>query len=583
MIARYIAPSAFLIVLAATSPSVHAQVLPLPGANVVVEDSGQELYYRNETNWKLTNYVALEGQIATWSLTLQRQATSPNRLSVYGFVRIRNTGNLSAPLGNIIVNLQHKVGSDWISAAVDCADATNGDAAIAARLARGATRESEALNTTLGPSNFLATGSTATFVETAGSGALNLMDADTNTVFSMVPQPILAPGQVVNLLYTAEFDNSVIGVQENAEVRPEVLVSFGNAAARSGNGGATAIAVDINGNLVLDVEEGRVRTARSDTVRIVPALDRAHDSVTLDDLDQASDMTTTGTLFYTDAVTTVGGGTGIETANATIFRSVTAELQGCSNIMGSPRRHDNWGGVITNEAHISSPGTMITVSGAIDPNSGQPWRSYVFAGRTTIDQVWCDTADVSSLGDGFPMCVACTFTQGGWGASPNGHNPAMLLADNFATVYPSGVEVGIPGGGGFSMIFNSSTAVMNYLPAGGPPSILNADLIDPLSSSSGVFGGQVLALQINIDFAAAGLPHDDDQDISVLTLCNTGTSLDGLTLAQILAVANTVLGGGALPAGFTASTLNDMITDINESFDNCNPTGWTQEHICRGD
>jgi hypothetical protein len=31
------------------------------------------------------------------------------------------------------------------------------------------------------------------------------------------------------------------------------------------------------------------------------------------------------------------------------------------------------------------------------------------------------------------------------------------------------------------------------------------------------------------------------------------------------------------------SDLNDLITDLNESFDNCNPDGWAQEHICRGD
>jgi hypothetical protein len=303
--------------------------------------------------------------------------------------------------------------------------------------------------------------------------------------------------------------------------------------------------------------------------------------VTLTDMDEATDITVTGTIQVVDVATDVGEGTGTETTSTTIARTVSAELQGCADIFGRTRR--NFGGVVTNESRVRDAGSTVTVSGAIDPQSGQPYSTYQFRGRSNLDLVWCDTADYSSNGSGFPMCVSCTFTQGGWGADPNGHNPASLLADNFATVYPSGIEVGIPGGSGFSMIFTTSSAVGAYLPAGGPSSVLNSDLVDATSSSSGVFGGQVLALQINVDISAAGLPHADDQKIGDLKLCNTGTSLDGMTISQILAIANSVLGGGALPSGFTVSDLNDLITDLNESFDNCNPDGWAQEHICRGD
>jgi hypothetical protein len=567
--------------LTASSPPARAQRLPLPGANIVVDDSGQAVYYRNETEWKLTNYVSLEGQIATWAITLQRKATGPDMLAVHGFVRVRNAGNVAAPLGNVVVNLQRRVGTDWVSAAANCADATHGDAANSSRFVLGATRENAGLNATLGPSNFVSDGSTGTFVETAGSGTLSLWNGDGNTVFSMIPQVALEPGQSLTLLYTAEFDNTALAIPEGTDLRPELLVSFGNSAARAGTG-TNGYAIDINGNQVLDLEETRVRTARADSENALPPIERNHDSMRLDDMDDFSDMTTTGTLVFVNPVTDIGGGSGIETTSDTILRAVSAELQGCSNVMGQGRRRA-FGGVITNQAHMYSPGSTITVSGAIDPNTGKPYSTYTFPGCTNIDEVWCDTADVSSLGAGFPMCVACTFTQGGWGGEPNGHNPASMLADNFATVYPSGVEVGIPGGGGFSMIFTSQPAIETYLPAGGTAGVLNADLVDPASSSSGVFGGQVLALQLNVDFSAAGLPHGDDQVIGDLHLCNTGTSLDGMTISQILVVANQVLGGGSLPSGFTVATLNDLVTDLNESFDNCNPDGWAQENICRGD
>ena len=42
------------------------------------------------------------------------------------------------------------------------------------------------------------------------------------------------------------------------------------------------------------------------------------------------------------------------------------------------------------------------------------------------------------------------------------------------------------------MKFTSALALQNYLPAGGAPGVLTADLFNPTSSSANVFGGQVL-------------------------------------------------------------------------------------------
>ena len=113
---------------------------------------------------------------------------------------------------------------------------------------------------------------------------------------------------------------------------------------------------------------------------------------------------------------------------------------------------------------------------------------------------------------------------------------------------------------------------MNYLPAGGKPHALIADLVNPTSSPSGVFGGQVLALQLNVDFSATGgLPGG----FGSLTLSGTGTSFDGMMLSQILAAANLALGGGSL----LDSTLNDLVSLLNQGFDNCYPSGWVQDHL----
>jgi hypothetical protein len=175
----------------------------------------------------------------------------------------------------------------------------------------------------------------------------------------------------------------------------------------------------------------------------------------------------------------------------------------------------------------------------------------------------------------------CTFTatQGGWGAPPNGNNIGMLLKNNFALVYPNGVEIGIPGAGGFSMKFNSQPAIQAYLPAGSTASSLTSDLVNPTSSPAGVFGGQVLALQLNVDFGYKGISLGSAGPVGNLVYSENGSPLSGKTISNILAIANVALGGGALPSGVTISLLNNVVTSLNEAFDNCNTTGWAAAHL----
>ncbi|PYV50314.1 MAG: hypothetical protein DMG98_28075 [Acidobacteria bacterium] len=125
------------------------------------------------------------------------------------------------------------------------------------------------------------------------------------------------------------------------------------------------------------------------------------------------------------------------------------------------------------------------------------------------------------------------------------------------------------------MKFTTAAAVGAYLPAGGPPDSLDVDLVNPSSSNSSVFGGQVLALQINVDFSAQNITGNGP--IGALVLCNVG-----VTANQVLADANTVLGGGALPSYVTSiSDLNDLADNLNNAFDNWMDTGWQEVNLCR--
>jgi hypothetical protein len=140
-----------------------------------------------------------------------------------------------------------------------------------------------------------------------------------------------------------------------------------------------------------------------------------------------------------------------------------------------------------------------------------------------------------------------------------------VRAAKFATDFPSGVTIG---GFPFALLFNSSTAIQNFLPQGGPPSSLNSSATNATTSSAGVFAGQVLALALNVGV----------NNMGSVVISGTGTSFDGQTVSALLAAANTTLASGTLPPGFSSiSKLNDLVDTMNNKFDNCNWTGWIDE------
>jgi hypothetical protein len=95
-----------------------------------------------------------------------------------------------------------------------------------------------------------------------------------------------------------------------------------------------------------------------------------------------------------------------------------------------------------------------------------------------------------------------TFSEDEWGETPAGGNVGALLENNYDSIFaPSDLlEVGIHGSAGFSIIFDNPDDLIAYLPANGTAGALTADLLDPASSASGVFGGEVAALALNIAF-----------------------------------------------------------------------------------
>lgn len=80
---------------------------------------------------------------------------------------------------------------------------------------------------------------------------------------------------------------------------------------------------------------------------------------------------------------------------------------------------------------------------------------------------------------------------------------------------------------------------------------------------------QALALTFNLDIT-------DPLGASIANLyydCGGSTPFSGLTVSQILAAANDALGQKILLGGLKYSDYNKVLTDLNESYDDCKPAG----------
>jgi hypothetical protein len=54
---------------------------------------------------------------------------------------------------------------------------------------------------------------------------------------------------------------------------------------------------------------------------------------------------------------------------------------------------------------------------------------------------------------------------------------------------------------GFAIAFDSPAAIFSYLPTGGQAAALTSEVVDPSLTNSGAFGGDVVALQLDVDFS----------------------------------------------------------------------------------
>jgi|WetSurMetagenome_2_1015567.scaffolds.fasta_scaffold66453_3 hypothetical protein len=175
------------------------------------------------------------------------------------------------------------------------------------------------------------------------------------------------------------------------------------------------------------------------------------------------------------------------------------------------------------------------------------------------------------------QCMAFrTQTQGGWGGSCNGNNPACYLDTNFATCFPNGISIGCDAE--YHLTFSNALQIEMFLPATGTPTDIS---INP----NNVLAGQALALSLNIGFdvcdpnfspCAANL----GSALCIQTTNATASACNGYTPQQILDSINGMISSpcacteepGAVPylCNLGYSTLTACADLINTNFDNGN-------------
>ena len=123
--------------------------------------------------------------------------------------------------------------------------------------------------------------------------------------------------------------------------------------------------------------------------------------------------------------------------------------------------------------------------------------------------------------------------------------------------------VGTPGQ--YFMAFSGASAVAAYIPANGAPEALS----NPTNSPSGLFGGDVVALTLNVDISNAGFLHGTSSipfgNLDLTNFSDGLSGLNGLTVSQFLGIANTCLGDGSCPYGL--DNVAAIADELDASFD----------------
>ncbi|HKK10463.1 MAG TPA: hypothetical protein VJ939_06470, partial [Bacteroidales bacterium] len=179
------------------------------------------------------------------------------------------------------------------------------------------------------------------------------------------------------------------------------------------------------------------------------------------------------------------------------------------------------------------------------------------ANKKSAKSVTCDL-------DGF-----VTYSKGGWGQKAAGNNVGATRDAHFDQVYPGDFVVGDEDG--FTITFNASNNVADYLPGGGGPSVLSQSYENPIKKQGnngvhlGQLADQLIAARLNRDYSEAGVLGDSEAEYHLGELVYNDGDFEGMTVDEFLEQAQAALSGEGLN-GFNASQYAAGAEQIINSF-----------------
>ncbi len=165
-----------------------------------------------------------------------------------------------------------------------------------------------------------------------------------------------------------------------------------------------------------------------------------------------------------------------------------------------------------------------------------------------------------------------------WWVPCNGFNPGSVLTNCFGAIYSNGcVQIGLTNG--YCVKLTSPNSIRQCLGFSGSPGVLTSCATNPATCGAGSFFSEVLALQLNCDFGQSGEKTGFGGDCGDLVLNDSTSPCNGWKVREVLKTANCVLGGGSAPSGCTATYLCGLCSNLNQSFEGCQVSGWCRTHL----
>lgn len=152
-----------------------------------------------------------------------------------------------------------------------------------------------------------------------------------------------------------------------------------------------------------------------------------------------------------------------------------------------------------------------------------------------------------------------TQTPGGWGSSASGNNPGTYRDANFAAAFPNGLTIGCTN----TFTFTSSQAIEDFLPAGGQPSILPlGSAINPVDYGNSL-ASHLVAAMLSLGFDSYDASFSSNDFAMANLIFNQGI-FNGMTIGEVVAIANEVIGGCSNE--YSPSQLTSGLTLFNENY-----------------